>query len=274
RYVYVLDLPSEEHHKVSVQLTSDYHTVRTEFVKVSDNIHDYEISPDGKRAVFSARGEVITVPEKEGNTRNLTNSSGSHNKLPAWSPDGKWIAYISDETGEDELYMVSQDGSERVGLTTDGNCRRFGMKWSPNGKKLAFSDKNLKLYFIDIDKKETVQIDRSDYTELRDFSWSPDSRYLAYSKRLANGIHALFVYSFNDDRTRQITPGYTNDFSPVFDPDGKYLYFLSERNFNPILSRYDFEFVNNAITNLYLIILSADEKSPFAPESDEAEIAE
>ncbi len=273
-YVYVLDLPSEEHHKVSVQLASDRHAVRTEFIKLSDQIHEYEISPDGKRAVFSARGEVITVPAKEGNTRNLTNSSGSHDKLPAWSPDGKWIAYISDETGEDELYLVSQDGSERVRLTTDGNCRRFGMKWSPNGKKLAFSDKNLKLYFIDIDKKETVQIDKSDYTELHDFSWSPDSRYLAYSKRLANGIHALFVYFFDDGQIRQITPGYVNDFSPVFDPDGKYLYFLSERNFNPILSRYDFEFVNNAITNLYLVILSADEKSPFAPKSDEVEIAE
>jgi tricorn protease len=270
-YIYVLDLPSQALHKVDIYLTTDLHSVRTEFVDVSHRVEEFDISPDGKRAVFSARGEIFTVPAKEGNTRNLTNQSASRETYPRWSPDGKWIAYLSDSTGEEELYIVFQDGKQRIRLTTDGHCHRYEPSWSPDSKKLVFSDKNLNLYSIDIKDKKLVQIDKSNRSEIRQYSWSPDSKYLAYSKTGENSIDAIFVYSFEDKSIHQVTPGFTNDYSPAFDPDGKYLYFLSERNFNPILSSYEFEFVNNAITNLYLIVLADGEKSPFAPKSDEAD---
>ena len=271
-YIYVLDLPSETLHRVNIYLTTDRQSVRTEFVNVSHKVEEFDISPDGKRAVFSARGEIFTIPAKEGNTRNLTNQSASRETHPTWSPDGKWIAYLSDSTGEEELYIVSQDGEQRIRLTTDGHCHRYEPSWSPDSKKLVFSDKDLNLYYIDIHSKRLVQIDKSNRNEIHQYSWSVDSKYLAYSKTGENRIATIFIYSFGDKSVHQVTPGLTNDYSPVFDPDGKYLYFLSERNFNPILSSYEFEFVNNAITNLYLIVLSAGEKSPFAPKSDETEM--
>jgi len=270
-YIYVLDLPSEALHKVSIYLTTDLNSVRTEFVDVSHKVEEFDISPDGKRAVFGARGEIFTVPAKEGNTRNLTNQSASRETHPRWSPDGKWIAYLSDSTGEEELYIVSQDGKQRIRLTTDGHCHRYEPNWSPDSKKLVFSDKDLNLYYIDVKDKKLVQIDKSNRNEIRQYSWSPDSKYLTYSKTGENRIDAIFIYSFADKSVHQVTPGLTNDYSPVFDQDGKYLYFLSERNFNPILSNYEFEFVNSAITNLYLIVLAAGDKSPFAPKSDETD---
>ena len=273
-YLYVMDLPTETVHKVSIELSDDRHTVRAEYEKVADKIQEYDLSPDGKRALFAARGDVFTLPAKEGDARNLTSSSASNEMYPRWSPDGKWVSYLSDKTGEDEFYMTSQDGKETIQLTTGSDCHRYEATWSPDSKKLAFSDKNLKLWYIDIATKQVTQIDQSKYTEIRGASWSPDSRYLAYTKRLDNQITAIFIYSFDDKKIHQATPGLTNDYAPEFDPDGKYLYFLSERNFNPILGTYEFSFVNNAITNLYLIVLKADTTSPFAPRSDEVALTE
>ncbi len=268
-YIYVLDLPSEKLKKIEVSLTYDRPLIRPEYINVSDKINDYDISPDGKRVIFQSRGELFSVPAKEGNTRNLTNTSGAEERQPAWSPDGKWLAYISDASGEEELYLLSHDGKENIRLTFDGYCHRYDPVWSPDGKKLVYSDKDLNLYYLDITEKKPYKIDRADRNEIRWYSWSADSRYLAYHKTLENRITAIFIYSFDDHLVRQVTPGFTDDYSPVFDPEGKYLYFFSKRNFNPILSNYEFEFVNNNIDNLFLIVLAADGKSPFAPESDE-----
>ncbi|HUV31453.1 MAG TPA: S41 family peptidase [Acidobacteriota bacterium] len=268
-YVYVLDLPSEAQHKLNISLTTDRHAVRPEFAGVSDRVIDYDISPDGKRAAMRARGDLFTVPAKEGDVRNLTASPGANEAYPRWSPDGKWIAYFSDATGEDELYLTSHDGAETVQLTTGGDCHRFDPVWSPDSRRLAFSDKNLKLHCVDIETKKVIEIDRAKYNSIRDAAWSPDSRYVCYSKDVDSRISAVFMYAFDDNTVHQVTPALTNDYSPVFDPDGKYLYFLSERNFNPILSSYEFSMVYNAIDNLFLIVLDADTPSPFAPRSDE-----
>ncbi len=273
-FLYLMDLPTESVHKVSIDLITDRHTTRPEYEKVSDKIQDFDVSPDGKRAVFSARGDIFTVPAKEGNTRDLTNLAGSREGGAGWSPDGKWISFISDSTGEDEIYLITNDGKEKVRLTTDGHCKRFNPEWSPDSKKLAFSDRDLQLYYIDMDTKKTIQIDKSTRGQIRRYVWSPDSRYLAYAKDLENGITAIFMYSFVDKAVHQVTPGFTNDYYPAFDPDGKYLYFLSERNFNPLLGSYEFQFINQSVTNLYLVLLSADEKSPFAPKSDEVALKE
>jgi len=273
-YVYVLDLPSEELHKVPVEMITDHLSLREEYAGVSDMVRDYEISPDAKRAVFSARGDIFTVPAKKGNTRNLTVTPGVHEKSPIWSPDGKWISYFSDETGEDEIFLCSNDGREKVRLTTTGEGWLWGMLWSPDSKKIAFSDRENTFYYVDVDSKDIVTIDRSDYSGFWDYEWSPDSRFIVYSKRPENGISTLFIYDVENRDIHQVTPGYSHSHSPAFDPDGKYLYFLAERSFNPIFDSYQFEFVNNSIDDLYLILLSADEPSPFAPESDEVAVKE
>jgi len=268
-YVFVIDLPSEVIHKVEIHLAVDRHDVRAEFVTVSDKISHYDLSPNGKRAVFRARGDIFTVPAKEGNIRNLTNRSGSNEMYPRWSPDGKWVVYLSDITGEEEFYITSHDGKEVIQLTEGGDCHRYAPEWSPDSRKLVFSDKNLRVFCIDVETRKVMQIDQATRNTIRRFSWSPDSRCVAYDKRLDNRIRAVFVYSFEDDSVYQITPGFVNDYSPVFDPDGRYLYFLSERDFNPILSSYEFAFANKAIANLFLIVLDADSTSPFIPVSDE-----
>jgi tricorn protease len=272
-YLYVMDLPSETVHKVDIELSFDRHTMRSEYVSVADKIQDADISPDGERAVFQARGDIFTVPAKEGDARNLTNSSASNERYPRWSPDGRWVAYLSDRTGEDEFYITSQDGRETVQLTTGSTGHKYQPLWTPDSKRLVFSDKYQKLYYIDVASKRVTAIDSSRYNEIRDMSCSPDSRYLAYVKRQENRIAAIFIYSFDDRSIHQVTPGLTNDYSPAFDPEGRYLYFLSERNFNPILGSYEFSFVNDAITDLYLIVLRADTTSPFAPKSDEVALA-
>ena len=273
-FVYVLDLPSETMHKVDIELTTDRHLVRAEITSVGDKVADYDISPEGRRAVFRARGDVFSVPAREGITRDLTATPGVNEMVPKWSPDGKWIAYLSDATGEEEFYLKSFDGKETVQLTSNSDCHRYEPSWSPDSKKLVFSDAKARLFSIDIATKKMTQLDKSSFSGFGGVSWSPDSRYVAYSKRLENRIVAVFAYDFKDNTIHQMTPGFTNDYSPAFDPAGKYLYFISERNFNPILGSYEFTFVNNSIDDLYLIVLNSKDKSPFVPKDEQVAAAE
>jgi tricorn protease len=273
-YIYLLDLPSEQVHKITIDLITDKHTVRPEIVRTSDRIADFDISPDGKRAVFSGRGDIFTVPAKEGNSRNLTNLSGSREFSASWSPDGKWIAFISDSSGEEEIYIISQDGKDKIRLTTDGHCRRYNLIWSPDSKKIAYSDKELNLFMIDIGTKKVTKIDKGNYSRVNNYSWSPDSKFIAYNKIADNGIWTIYIYSLSDAGIHQITSSNSHDYNPTFDPEGKYLYFLSDRNFNPMLGNYEFTAISNSVTNLYLIPLLAAEKSPFAPKSDEVAVIE
>lgn len=268
-YLYVLDLPSEKLNKVDVSLTTDHLFMRDDYEQVSVRGGDYHISPDGNRAIFGARGDLFTVPKQEGNTRNLTETPGARERECWWSPDGKSIVYISDESGEEEFYLIGNDGTGKVRLTTDGHGHRYTPIWSPDGKKIAFSDKDHILWLMDVDSKGLAKVDSSENSEIRWYNWSPDSKYLTYHKELENRLSAVYVFSTTDKRVHQVTQGFTNDYMPAFDPTGKYLYFLSERNFNPVLGSYEFQFVNEAITNVYMILLGKDTESPFAPESDE-----
>jgi len=272
-YLFILDTGTSQIRKVEITLGDDRTWMRPEYAKVSDKIRDFSLAPDGKRALFGARGEIFTVPAKHGNTRNLTNTTGAHEKYSVWSPDGKWIAYMSDKTGEDELYLLPADGKgEEIRLTFDGHCYRYHVLWSPDSKKLAWSDKNTSLFWIDIDKKEVVQVDDNPYGELRDFNWSPDSKWLAYSKPGANEFDRVHLYSLADRTSRQITTGMTDDYEATFDPEGKCLYFISERNYNAVLGFEDFVFVEQNMQEIVAVNLAADAPSPFAPRSDEVGI--
>ena len=272
-YLYLFDLASEKATKVTVQVPGDLDLARKHWDNTSKLITTADLSPDGKRAAFSARGDVYTVPAKEGSIRNLTRTPGIREEDVAWSPDGKWIAYISDRTGEEELYIIPQDGTgKETRITFDGSMHRLQPTWSPDSKKLMYADKSLRLFYVDIDEKKPVQIDQGKYADLTDYNWSPDSKWVAYAKVHENGNPVIYLYSFEDKKIAPVTTDFTGSVNPVFDPDGKYLYFISARDYNETLGVYDFEFSNPKPFRIYAVTLRADTPSPFAPQSDEVEV--
>jgi tricorn protease len=270
-YLYVFDLKAGKAHKITVQLPGDRDLARKHWANVSGLITSFDISPAGERALFTARGDVFTVPAKEGSIRNLTRTPGIEESYAAWSPDGKWVAYMSDRTGEYELYLAPQDGmgkEERV--TLDGKVFRLPPVWSPDSKKLAFADKSVRLYYVDLETKKPVVVDEGKYRDITDYSWSPDSKWLAYAKAGENLNHVIDLYSLADKKITPVTSSFNDSWNPVFDPAGKYLYFFSNRDYNEMLGVYDFEFSNPKATRVYVVTLRADLPSPFAPKSDEA----
>ncbi len=272
-YLYTFDLQSKQPKKLTLYLPGDRDQSLTHWASVSKNITDFDISPEGKRAVFGARGDVFTVPAKEGSIRNLTHTPGIREKSVTWSPDGRWIAYVSDRTGEDELFISPQDGLGKEQQITSGyKGFKYAPTWSPDSKKLAWSDKDTKLWYVDINEKKQTEVDKGKYGEILNYSWSPDSKWLAYDKNAENGYSVVHLYSTADSKITPVTTSMTNSFAPVFDPDGKYLYFLSDRDFNEVLGNVDFEFANPKTTRIYMVTLRKDETSPFLPLSDETQI--
>jgi tricorn protease len=270
-YLYVFDLKTEKARKLTVSLPGDRDLMRKRWATISKLITDFDLSPDGKRAVFTARGDIFTVPAKEGSIRNLTQTPGIREKYAAWSPDGKWIAYLSDRSGEDELYLMPQDGlGKETRITTDGKMFRLAPVWSPDSKKLLFADKDVRLFYVDIEAKQPVLIDQGKYGDLTDYCWSPDSKWVAYAKAAENQYEAIYLYSLTDRKIAPVTTSFTHSWNPVFDPAGKYVFFLSNRDYNEVLGVFDFEFANPKATRVYVVTLRADLPSPFAPKSDEA----
>jgi tricorn protease len=268
--IYLLDPAGGGARKVSIRVPSDMRVARTEFVKVGDKITDASLAPEGKRALFVARGEIFTVPAEKGPTRNLTNTSGVHERGAAWSPDGKWIAYLSDVTGEEEIWIAPQDGMKPAQrLTTDGHCWRFGPAWSPDSKKIAFADKDQKLFVVDVASKKVTEADQSKYSEINWYAWSPDSRWIAYYKGDPQAFLQVYLYSLETGKAARVTSEMNTSYDPWFDPEGKYLYFLSDRDLNATVGAFDFSYVYNNPTKVYALTLRKDLPSPFAPESDE-----
>jgi tricorn protease len=272
-YLYVMDLATEQAKKLTVYLPGERDLARPHWTYTSKWVTAYDISPDGKRGVFSARGDVYTVPAKEGSIRNLAQTPGIREDYATWSPDGRWIAYVSDRTGEQELYVTPQDGQgKEIRVTTDGTMFRLPPVWSPDSKKLLYADKSVRLFYVDIDAKKPVQIDQGKYADLTDYGWSPDSQWVAYAKAAENQNDVIYVYSLGDKKITPVTTSFTESKNPVFDPDGKYMYFLSNRDYNEVLGVYDTEFSNPKATRVYVVTSRADTPSPFAPQSDEVEV--
>lgn len=272
--IYLLDCETEKYHKVEIYISDDFLTARTTIKNVKDFITQYEISPDGKRALFTARGEIFTVPAEKGITLNLTNSSGIHERNAVWSPNGKWIAYISDKSEETEIYIRSQDGKgEEIQLTNDADTYRFELKWSTDSKKLLCSDKKMRLYFIDIETKKSTLVFQSKRWEIRDYTWSPDSKWIAFSTLEESGFSVIYLYSIQSRKVVKVTSEFFNSYYPEFDADGKYLFFLSDRNFEPTLGAFERSFTYNNMTKIYGVTLQDAEKSPFAYENDEVNVS-
>ena len=244
-------------------------------IDVSKSIANYEISPDGNRALFGARGELFTVPAKYGNTRNLTNTSGVHERNSKWSPDGKWITYISDASGEDEIYVMPQDGSAPgTQLTKNGDTYKYQGYWSPDSKKIVWADKKLRLQFVDVESKKVTPVAQASAWEFTDYAWSPDSKWIAYAKPEDSSMTNIYLYSLEKKESYAVTDGWYSSYSPAFSSDGKYLFFVSDRSFNPTLSQTELDHVYNDMAKIYFVTLSKETKSPFEPKSDEVKIKE
>ncbi|HEY2547062.1 MAG TPA: PDZ domain-containing protein, partial [Candidatus Acidoferrum sp.] len=243
---------------------------RSEFKNVGPGIGSASISPTGARAVVEARGNIFTIPVEHGNARNLTTDHSSiHEINPAWSPDGKWIAYLSDKTGEYEIYTRPQMGGDETRITSDGSIYRFGPRWSPDSKKLVYWDKSNQLWYVGLDDKKPTLVDASDYGLINDPSWSPDSLWLAYSKTHRRGANDVFLYSLASKKITEVSSGFYNDNTPAFDSNGKYLYFISTRFFYPSAGALDQRFNYYSTDGVFAVTLKASESSPFKPESDE-----
>lgn len=270
-FLYLYSISGNENHKLTIMVNSDTVLSQPRWVDLQDYISGFSISPEGKRAIIEARGDIFTVPAKEGPTRNLTASSNADERYASWSPDAKWIAYVADQSGEDEIYVIGGDGrGQPVRVTTTGDCIKYAPVWSPDSHKLAWSDKNNKLYFVDIDSKKIQMIDSSNVFEIREYGWSPDSKWVAYSKPQENQFTTVELYSLATNQVTHLTDSFTNNHTPVFDPGGEYLYLLSERTYNEELGLFDFSFTNRNATRIYAVMLKADKPSPFAAKSDEA----
>jgi len=257
--------------QIPIHVGTDAVAARPEMRNVGNRVSAFGISPTAARAVFEARGDIFTVPAEHGSPRNLT-SSAFHEIEPVWSPDGKWIAYFSDRTGEYELYLRPQKGGDEVRITTDGNELRYRYNpvWSPDSKKIAYSDKKLRMWYVDIDQKQPVQVDHWDYPSRPPVSWSPDSRWIAYTKPAnAVGKDNMYLYNLESKKVTGISQGLFDDGSPIFEPEGKYLYFVSNRFFYPSSGNFDQRFNYNYTTGIFALTLKADEAAPFAPQSDE-----
>jgi len=271
----VHDIVTGEDRPIAIDVPDDGVAMRPAHVSVARNVEDVGLSPKGERALFVARGEVFTVPIENGPTRNLTRSSGAHDKWARWSPDGRRIAFVSDRTGEDEIWLVAQDGSgEPQRLTTDGDVMRYAPEWSPDGKYLAFSDKDGRLYVVDVATGEKTFVADEPQFQLRDHVWSPDSRHIAFSMSNPNGYASLYVWTVGEREPRRITDDTFNDSGPAWDPEGKFLYFLSDREFAPQIGSIEWNYVVDREVAIYALPLRPDVAHPFWPKSDEVSLEE
>ncbi len=274
-WIYKLDLATEKIDKVPVTIAEDFDSGRATTIDVSRSVTNFEIAPDGSRALFGARGDVFTVPAKYGPTRNLTQTPGVHERDSKWSPDGKWISYISDATGEDEIWIEPQDGrGEAIQITKGGSNYKYGPIWSPDSKKLMWSDRAQRLFFVDIDTKVAVQIADSPAFEFTDYTWAPDSKWVAFAKPEEKGPQRIYLYALESKQTIPATDAWYTSSAPAFSADGKLLFFVSARSFNPTYGQTEFEHVYNDMSRIYFVTLAKDTKHPFAPKSDEVKIKE
>jgi tricorn protease len=273
----LFDLNTHQATNVKIRVAGDLDAVRPHFAKVeAKRIQNFSLSPTGARALFEAWGEIFTVPTDKGDIRNITRSPAVADRDPSWSPDGKSIAYFSDESGEYELAIRDQNGLAPVRHINLGNPPSFFYTptWSPDSKKIAYTDKRLQLWYVDLDNPTPKLVD-SDYfggfgpTQLGQ-TWSPDSKWIGYTKQLPSGLHALFVYSVEQKKASQVTDGMSDVLYPSFDKNGKYLYFTASTNTGLTLAGLDMSSDEHRVTrSVYVAVLSKDEKSPLAPESDE-----
>jgi tricorn protease len=276
--IHLFDLKTHKSKPVPLTIAADMPQLRPHFENVAHQITNYGISPTGMRAVFEAHGEILTVPVKKGDTRNLTNSPGVEDREPAWSSDGEWVAYFSDGAGEYDLRIRNQNGLGTVRTIHLGQhwAYYYDLAWSPDSKKLVYSDQAMNLWYIDLSHPTPVKVDTDLFgTPLHEFdpAWSPDSEWLTYTKELPNHLRGVFVYSLASRKVSPITNGMSDCLYPVFDQNGKYLYFTSSTDMGLTAGWLDMTSEQHPVTrHVYVVVLQKNLPSPLLPESDEEKI--
>ncbi len=260
-YIFRLNLQSGQSEKVKININFDNPNLVPYYKKVKDDIHSFAVSPTGKRALFDARGDIFSVPAENGFTENLTETQGVREIYPAWSPDGKYISYYSDKTGEYELYLLeNKKGASPQQVTSNSSAWKYQPLWSPDSRYLLFSDRTLKLRLVEASTGKITDVDHATVNEFRNYNFSPDSRWITYQKEGSNEMAAIWVYEISTAKKQQVTDGTFSDDNPIFSLCGNYIFFASNRDFNLSFSSFDFDYIYDKATRLYAISLT--QKSP------------
>ncbi|MEA3197301.1 MAG: tricorn protease [Gammaproteobacteria bacterium] len=268
--LHVYDTRDDRDRALSIVVPTDATTAQPQTVNAADNIESLALSPGGERLGIAARGDVFSVPVEHGITRNLTRSSSAHDREIAWSSDGKRLAYVSDRSGEDEIYLQTQDGTQpAVQLSSGSTTRYYAPRWSGDDERIAFSDNTGRLHVIEVATRRGVIVARDPAELTQDYRWSPDGQFLSYSLNEPNGFSGVFIWSAADGKSRRITPPSFNAHSPAWAPNGELLYFLSEREYQPLLSTIEFDFATDRQTGIFGVTLRKDVKNPFGIRDDE-----
>ncbi|WP_313914746.1 PDZ domain-containing protein [Tahibacter sp.] len=269
-WIWRFDPATAQAAKIDIRVTGDQPQALPAWKKVAAQIESFDVSPHGERVVFGARGELFSVPAKNGEIRNISKTPAAREISATWSPDGKSIAYLSDESGEYEVYVRSQDGSgEPRRVTRDGGIWRFPPVWSPDSGKLAYADKRQRLRIVDVANGSQREVDQSTFDDLTDYVWSPDSKWLAYAKANAAGLSQVWLYSLRDGNTDAVTEATSNAFNPAFDPKGRWLYFLSNRDYNLTFSAFEQNYLYTNATRPYALTLAGSGPAVYPLPSDE-----
>lgn len=272
--LYLLNLSTDKYSEVKINVVTDESTLMARNENVEKLIQNYSVSYNGTRALIEARGEVFSVPAENGSVINLTQSSGVAERYPSWSPNGKFVAYFSDRSGEYQLTVRNMENpSVEKTLTSFDSGYKYKIYWSPDSKQLVFIDQTMTIYAFSMDKDRLQKVDQQKFMyqgSLDNFSvsWSPDSRYIAYSKELDSRSNAIAIYDTKEQKIHQVTSGYYPDNSPSFDPDGKYLFYLTNRNFNPVYSDFDGTWIYPNATQIAAVTLTKDISSLLFPKND------
>lgn len=269
----VYDVKAKKNTAISITVPDEGLNRRPSRVSAANLIESFGLSPKGERAVFAARGDIFTAPIEKGPTRNLTDSSGAHDKWPSWSPDGSRIAFISDRSGEEEVWVIGQDGSQPAEqLTSGGKAMRYAPEWSPDGKLIAFGDKDGKVWVLTVADKKLVEVANARTGQVNDYTWSPKGNFLAFSLPEENQMSSIYIWSSADNQVRRVTSGTFNETSPAWDPQGNYLYYFSTREFAPLISNAEFNYATNKNVGIFAVSLRKEVAHPFPAESDEVTV--
>lgn len=269
-YIWRFDIASGQATPVPIEIKEDFASGRGALVDGSKQIQGVSTAPDGQRVVVVARGDVYSVPAKDGAPRNLTRTSNAHERDAIWSPDGKWIAYNSDATGENELYVRPQDGKgDPIQVTSGADTYYYGPTWSPDSKKLLWSDRLQRLRFVDVQSKQVTLVDQDKTGEYESYDWSPDSHWITFARPEENGLPRVYLYSLAQKQVFPVTDEWYGSSRSTFSDDGRFLLFISARDFKPTFGEIEFSEVYRNMERIYLVPLAKDTENPLGPRSDE-----
>ncbi|MCP4571783.1 MAG: hypothetical protein GY838_05470 [bacterium] len=277
--VYVFDTATDRVERLSIDLGSEMQLTRNRYPRAGSNITEFGINPDGDRLAVVARGEIFSVPVEEGVTLPVTWGSGVRERNLIFGPKGEKVFYLTDNGLEEEIHSMDSWGRGEPEVVQKGEegVWHYQHLVSPDGKRIAYSDNSYGLFVMDADGGGRREVDRGAESEIRTYTWSPDGRWLAYSMELPNEFHSIFIYDAQEKETHAVTSEYTSDWSPAWDPDGRYLYFLSDRDINPVLGELDFNVIETRNDRIYALLLNEDVENPLLdlaglpPEDEDAE---